>query len=244
MGSSRVSILNTRRLALVLAAVVAGGIVLVVVLAIRGDDDGDDDVAGPETTTTAAVPLTEEAQELVDLLAEARDLDLHLVYEPTASGTNGASIVIDVWWKGDRAAQKLTAEADGQVEEALALVLPDGNVICQRPPGEEWACQPSVSVATEAGDPAGIIESLTSGLNGKEVTVEDTTVGEYDVRCFTIEGAGGGAVCVTDEGIPVRFSLGTSEMELSLLEREVDDDVFEPPAAVEAPGGPITSTGA
>jgi hypothetical protein len=216
-----------------------GGIAVAVIVAVRGGDD-DDDVAGPDTTTTTEAPLSDEAQELVDLLAESRELDLHLVFEPTEPGAGGATLVVDVWWKGDRAAQRLTASAGGQTEQAIAYVLPGGNVICQRPPGDEWACQPSVSVATEAGEAAGIIDALASDLGGKEVTVEEARVGEHEARCFTIEGATGGAVCVTDEGIPVRFTLGTSQMELVSLERSVDDDVFEPPAEVVEPS--TTST--
>lgn len=212
---------------------------LAVVLTAGDDDDGD--VAGPERSTTTTAPLSDEAQELVDLLAAARDLDLHLVFEPTEPGTDGAAIVIDVWWKGDLAAQKLSLEANGQTEEALALVLPDGNALCQRPPGQEWACQPSLSVATEEGNPAGIIEALASDLGGKTVTIEEAQVGDYEARCFTIEGASGGAVCVTDEGIPVRFTLGSSEMELISVERSVDDGVFEPPAEVVAPSASTTT---
>ena len=225
-----------------MAVLVAGAVVLAVVLAVTGEDGDGDDVAGPDTSTTTVEPLSDEAQELIDLLAGARDLDLHLAFEPTETPSGGASVLIDVWWKGELAAQKLTVEAAGQREEAVALVLPDGNVICQRPPEGEWTCQPSVSVATQAGNPAGIIESLTSDLGGKDVTVEEATVGVYDARCFTIAGASGGAVCVTDEGIPVRFTLGESQMELTAVEREVDDAVFEPPAEVEAPAATTSTT--
>ncbi len=218
---------------------VAGGIVLAVVLAVRGDDS-DDGVAGPDTTTTTEAPLSDEAQELVDLLAESRELDLHLVFEPTEPGSGGATLVVDVWWKGERAAQQITVTAGGQTERAIAYVLPDGNVLCQRPPDEAWACQESVSVATEAGEPAGIIDALASDLGGKDVSVEEAQVGEHEARCFTIEGETGGAVCVTDEGIPVRFTLGDSQMVLASVERSVGDEVFEPPAEVSEP--PTTST--
>lgn len=234
---------NKRVIALGLALVFAGVVIGAVLVAVLGGD-GDDGVAGPGTTTSTTEPLNEAAQELVDRLADARDRDVHIVFEGGLKEPEGARITVEVWWKGDLARQTLVAEAPGQGrQETTGFVLKDRNVLCQRNQEVDWTCQRAASAATAEGRDAGIIEALVSSLNGKEVTAAKADVAGTAADCYTLDQAKGDLLCLNKDGVPVKFTFSGTELVASKVETKVADDAFEPPAKVqEAPVQSTTST--
>lgn len=223
--------MRKRLAALVLAAVLGLTVVVAVVLAVTGGGGDGDKVAGPATTTTTTAPLTDTAQELVDRLAAARERTLHLMYEGNLGTVpDGGKVSIEIWWKGDRARQSIVAESPQQRQEQTSFILPSGNVACLKPKDGAWSCQRMASVATAAGQPAGIIESLVSSLHGKEVTQSKEQVGETKADCYTLDKAAGDTLCLREDGVPVKFSFSGSELSVRNVATSVDEEVFTPPA--------------
>jgi hypothetical protein len=236
--------LTKRAIAIALILLFAGGVIGAVAVAVFGGDDGDDAVAGPSTTTSSTQPLNEVAEQLVDRLAEARDRDVHIVFDGTLKEPAGAKLRVEVWWKGDLARQTLVAEAPGQGrQETTGFVLEDRNVLCQRNQDIDWVCQRAASTAAAEGRDAGIIESLVSSLNGKEVTAAKADVAGSEADCYTLDQAKGDVLCLREDGVPVKFTFSGTELVASKVETEVADDAFEPPAKVQEAPAPSTTAG-
>lgn len=227
-------------MAVVLAALVVGGAGGALLFAVFGGDDGGGEVAGPDTTTTTTAPLNAVARELVDRLADARRRDLHLVYSGALPAGEEGRLTVEVWWKGERARQSLVAETPGQGRsESTAFVLDGGNVFCRRTDAVPWSCQKGGSTATAAG--AGIIDALVSSLEGKAVTSAAARVGEDEAECYTLDPGTGDVLCLREDDVPVKFTFSGAELTLATAETRVDDDVFRPPAEVQA-GVPSPTT--
>ncbi len=213
------------------------------VLIALGEDDDDGERVGPETTTTTTAPVSDTGQELLDRLAAGRDLALHLRFEPADPAADEGALTVELWRDGDRVRQDVVLTGPGVRTELSAFELPSGNVLCQRASESEWQCERTVSVATEAGDPAGLIEAAAADLEGADVVATDEVIDGEDVRCYAIEGASGDStLCVTEEGIPMRLAVEGSELTATLVERSVDGDVFEVPAEVQEPAETTTTT--
>lgn len=234
--------MNKRTVALALIAVFAVTAIGALVLAITGGDDGDV-VAGPEATTTTAA-LNDEAQELVDRLVAARKRRLHLTYTGgLAAAPETGKLTVEIWWDGELTRQDVTTEAPAGKQEQSSFALPSGNVACIKGGDGVWACQRSAAVATAAGKPASIIDSLVAQLNGKPVTVAKAKVGETDADCYTLDPTTDDVVCLRDDGVPVKFTLSSSELVATGVATDVDDDDFKPPAEpTELPATPTTPT--
>lgn len=236
--------MNRRTIAVGLVAVFAATTVGAVVLAVTGGG-GSDEGSGPKATTTATAALNASAQELVDRLAAARKRPLHLVYagDLVAARPEAGKLAIEIWWKGDLARQDIRADAPQLTQEQSAFVLPTGNVTCLKDDKGAWSCQRSVSVATAAGKPAGIIESLVAQLNGKQVTSAKAKVGDTDADCYTLDEASQDVVCLRSDGVPVKFTLSGSQLVATSVATDVKDDDFKPPAEpTELPATPATPT--
>ena len=221
----------------------AGGAVGAVLFAVLGDGDDGDAVANPRTTTSSTPPLNETAEELVDRLAEARERDLHVVFDGTLPEPAGATLRVEVWWKGELARQTLIAEAPQQGrQETTGFVLDDRNVVCQRTQDVDWVCQRAAATATSSGRDAGIIEALVSQLNGREVSSRKDTVAGAAAECYTLDQGKGDVLCLNDEDVPVKFTFSGTELVASKVETSVDDDVFEPPAKVQEVPAPSSTS--
>jgi hypothetical protein len=230
--------LSQRRIALILAALIIIGVVGAAVLAVTSRDD-DGAVAGPDTTTSTTLPLSDTAEELLEKVESAQSLEYHVRLEQVGETAEG-SVQLEVWRRGSLIAQSLvattTAEDQEVTQEARSFQLPDGNVYCARSSSADWTCYEASSTATEAGEPAGLVEAAAGDLGGKEVTSEATEIGGHDAVCYTIVGDDGTSeICVTDEGIPVALSAQGARVEVTTLERSVDDEAFEPPAEITTP---------
>lgn len=202
---------------------------------LGSDDDGS--AAPAESTTTTAEPLSDEAQELLARLERGREDALHVRLEAAAEGdgTEG-SLAVEIWRDGDLVRQDVLLSAPGVRTELSVFQLPDGNVLCQRAAEAEWVCERSASLATESGDPAGIVEAAAANLNGAQVTVTDDEIAGTAVRCYEITGSGeASTMCVTEDGVPMRLAVQGQELTATDVEREVDPAVFEPPAEVTDP---------
>lgn len=233
--------MNKRIVAVVVAVLVVGGLGGALLVAVFGGDDGGE-VAGPDTTTTTTKPLNRVARELVERLAEARERDVHLVYSGALPAGQEGTLTVEVWWKGERARQSLVVEAPGQGRnESVAFVLDGGNVFCRRTDTIPWECQKGASTATATGAGAGIIDSLVSSLEGKEVTSAAARVGDEEAECYTLDPATGDVLCLRQDDIPVKFTFSGADLVLARAETKVDDSVFEPPAKVQ-PGVPASTT--
>ena len=231
--------MTKRVVALALVVLLAGGLVGAVVISVAGT--GDDDGGTPSAATTT-LPLNDTAKGLVDRLASARRRPLHAVFSGTLAGAAGATLTVELWWKGDQSRQTLVAEAPDQGrQETSGFVLKDGNVVCQRGQGQDWLCQHAGTTATPSGRTAGIIDAVVAQLGGKEVTVAKARVGDEEVDCYSIDPATSDVVCLRADDVPVRFTFSGADVQASRVDTDVDDDVFEPPAKVrEAPTSSIT----
>ena len=216
--------------------------------AIGGDDD---EPAGPTTTTTTTEPVSETGQELLDLLAKGRDLDLHVKYEgaPVAPDTTtptdataAGTLTMELWRSDGKVRQDLVLAGPNVRTEFSGFQLPSGNAACQRATEADWVCNAARSTATENGDPVGIIEAAAADLSGAEVTVTDATILDTAVKCFAIEGGGASqegdpgasTLCVSDEGIPMRIAVSGQELSATVVERTVDPKAFDLPAEISA----------
>lgn len=222
--------------------VLLGALVVGLVAALGGDDDGDQE-RGPRPTTTTLAPIGKEGQELLARLERGRAQPLHLRFEPEGVDPTSPDgrLVVEIWRDGDRVRQDVVLEGEGFRQDLVAFELPDGTFACQGT-GEEWVCHATRSVASEAGDPGGIVEAAAADLAGAEVTTTDETVAGREARCYAITRADGdgSTLCVTSDGIPVRMGVQGQQLTATVVEREVDGDVFTLPAEVTEPTVPST----
>jgi hypothetical protein len=222
------------RLAAVLVALLVGGVVVGLIAILAGGGDDDDPSAGGSSTTNTTEPLGEHAQDLLGRLERGRAGQVHLRLVSAEAAIEGRTIVVEMWRDGDLVRQDVLIEAPGSRNEVSAFQLPTGNVICQRAAeGDEWACQRSVSTATENGDPVGLIEAAAANLQGADVSATDEEIDGTSVRCYAIDRPeGASSLCLTDDGVPLRLVAQGQELTATSVEREVDADVFTPPAEV------------
>ena len=232
--------MNKRVVALGLVAIFAVGAVTAVVLAVTGGDGDGDAVAGPSTTTTTLAELTDTAQELVDRLADARAKALHLVFTgDLAAIPETGKVTVEIWWDGDKARQNILTETAQERREQASLVLPGGSVFCEKPEDSDWECRRMASTSTDGGS-AGIIGSLVAGLSGKTVTSAKAQVAGEEADCYTLDQQTGDVVCLRRDDVPVKFTLGGSELVVKSADTDVAGSVFEPPAEPDDATSPTT----
>lgn len=218
-----------------IGAVGAAVVVAVVAFLVFGGDD--DDASDSATPTSTPVPadlgptLDAEGTELDDLLAAAQELEYHATYR-TVGGDQ--DVTLDLWRKGGVVRQDSRIETDAGTADTSSFLLDDGrSVTCTRRDDDPWTCSEALSETS----PDGIFGSVLDQLGGQDVEVVEETIDGRDARCFRFGATdGAGEMCVTEEGIPARALVGETGLELESLERDVDDDVFEPPAEVTSAG--------
>ncbi|MGH9274749.1 MAG: hypothetical protein ACRDZU_08895 [Acidimicrobiales bacterium] len=221
------------RLAVVLVALLVGGAIVGAIAILSGDDD-DDASSADATSTTTTVPLSKDAEDLLSRLERGRSAQVHVRLASGAGALGGGTVTVDIWRDGDLVRQDVLLEGPEGRTEVSAFQLADGNVICQRAEADgPWTCQRSVSVATENGDPAGLIEAAAANLQGADVTATDEEIVGTAVRCYAIVRPDGeSSLCVTEDGVPMRLGTQGQVLTATAVEREVSADVFTPPADV------------
>ncbi len=208
------------------------GAVLGVVLALSGDDD---EGGGPPPTTTTTAPVSEAGQELLERLDRARGEDLHVVLssDPAVVEASGQSLTVELWrTAGGQVRQDLVLTA-GQVRtETRSIQGDDGDHFCQRASEQDWVCQEIRSVATEEDRPGGIVEAAAADLQGADVTTTDVEILGRPARCYEIAGATGNqsTLCIGEDGTPLRVAVEGQELTATVVDDDVDGDVFDLPA--------------
>ncbi len=233
MGRSRDDTGVSRRLALVLVALLVGaGVISVIAMVVGGDDDD----ASPRTassSTTTTHELGTDAEELLARLATGRQAAVHVRLASAEDALAGGTVTVEIWRDGDRVRQDVRLDSATALTEVSAFQLEDGNVICQREGEGPWACQRAASVATENGDPVGLIEAAAANLQGADVTGSDDEIAGTPVRCYSIERPDGSSeLCLTEDGVPMRLATEGQVLTATSVEREVAGDVFTPPAEI------------
>lgn len=209
------------------------GIALALLFVFRPDGRQD---AGP--LPTGEISASAEAQELASLIRKSDKLTYHATYDAVGPVVpEGGTFALEVWRKENLSRVDQTIETDEEVVRTSFFQLANRGITCVRRDEAPWQCTLVAQPAddeTASSDP--LLGSVIRELANKEVTVEDEEVGGRRVRCFTIRDAGQAAEqCITSEGVPVRLASGQARMELAELdEGDVDDDIFEPPAAPAA----------
>jgi hypothetical protein len=185
----------------------------------------DDDTAA--TTTTAPVTLTGTALELYELLAAKDKATYHARYD--GSSPDVSALSLETWQQPPNVRQDSDLTVGGQQAQTRSFVLDATQVRCVRLSADSpWTCQPG---GTADPDP---LASIRDRLDEVDVKARDTTISGRTVRCFefTVDGASNELCLTPDQGIPVLVRASGSELNLTLLDSEVADADFVPPAEV------------
>lgn len=239
---------STRRLLLVGAlAAVAGAVVAIVALtAFRSDSDEqvrasgaaamakeDEPAPPPETrgSTAPAPQVTGAGAELTELLDKGKTQTFHARYVTVKDSPLGSKgqVTLEVWNKPPQSRNETHLATGGERIAASDFRTNDGAFRCSSRGGAPWQCQ---SIPSDSPS-ALMLDVIKSKLPGRQVTSRDEQVAGRPGRCFTIAATGGGRdddVCVGSDGIPLKLGSGDGIFELAVLEFEVADDVFTPPA--------------
>jgi hypothetical protein len=179
------------------------------------------------TTTTAAVTLSGTARELYDLLATKDASTYHARYDGTSPEVS--SVSLETWQQPPNIRQDSDLTVEGQQAETSSFVLGAQQVRCVRLAGAAWTCQPGGTADT---DP---LAAIRDRLDEIDVSARDTTLGGRTVRCFqfTVDGTANELCLTPDRGIPVLVRAAGSELNLTLLDDDVAEDDFVPPAEVQ-----------
>lgn len=220
-------------IAAVIALVAAGSGALGLVLSNDDDELADDQSdASESTTTTERINLDElrgSARDLAELLAEGRSTTYHARYAGSATGENEGTIAIESWAKDGQFRQDVAFEVGDIAVQRSTFVLDDRGVSCQRSGDEPWACSDLPKSEVQGADP--LTGSALAQLRGAAVGEAAGEVEGRPARCFTVSfDAQSTEMCVSAEGVPLQIRTASSRLVIELLEHDVDDAVFEPPA--------------
>jgi hypothetical protein len=210
---------------------VIGGVVLLLVALVAwlafGGDDGDAERELSEVPDgVGAAPV--EGIELLDLLEQGSALTFHAVYGAQVSDDEvTGELVLELYRDQGWVRQDSTVTAEGQSARTRAILDPDGLVISCIEQEGEWIC-----AEAEGSQGDDLFGSLAAQLEGADVETSTEVILDLDATCYTLEDeTGRSELCVSNEGIPVRITAadGTT-LTLTSLSRDVDGDVFTPPA--------------
>lgn len=206
---------------------VVGGVAGALVLGSRGRGQP---AAAPPTTRAGApsAELDAGGEELVSLLAQARDRTYHARYEGRGPEGEARSLTIELWRKGGLVRQDAETVDQGGRSRSATLQIPAGVFTCRRSGDGPWRCD-RAPAGQQPADP--LLGRLAGDLDGRDVTARDAEVGGRSVRCFVAAGGGDDTeICATRDGVLVRVASAGARLELVELTEAVDDAVFVPPA--------------
>ena len=212
---------TTQALVALVVTLLVGAIVGTAALTAKDD-------TATTTTTAAPVTLTGTARELYDLLATKDEATYHARYD--GSSPDVTALSLETWQMPPNVRQDSDLTVGGQQAQTSSFVLGSTQVRCVRlTSSSAWTCQPGGTADT---DP---LASIRDRLDEVDVTARDTTLGGRTVRCFqfTVDGASNELCLTPDQGIPVLVRASGSELNLTLLDEDVAEDDFVPPAEVQ-----------
>lgn len=212
-----------------LVAVSSGAVALFVL-----DDDG----GSTSTTTTSTTSTTEAvdveelsgpARDLADLLDQGRSTTYHARYRGSSVGEAEGSLTLESWASDGRFRQDVRFEVAGQQVERSSFLLDDRGVVCNRSGDEAWACSDLPRAEVQGAEP--LTGSALAQLRDAQVGEAPGEVDGRPARCFTVSfDAQTTEMCVSPAGIPLQIRTAESRLVVEVLEDEVDEAVFEPPA--------------
>jgi len=199
---------------------------------------GGDDSAAPPAASAAPVTTTKPgaAGELEALLNAGRRLTFHVKY---TTERGGAAADLELWSDPPRARRDVNAVTTQGRARTAEIRLEDKVIRCIETQRVPWQCVPQP--AGEVADPGDLTLGAVNVLEGSTITVRDDTILDNPVRCFAVQPpadttARPAEVCLTREGIPLRIDGGDGPSVATLIERNVDDEAFEPPARLVGSG--------
>jgi hypothetical protein len=207
--------------------VVAVAVIVLVTILLSQDGDGpSQEAAGPNTS--ARPNLTGAAEELTRLLEAGTKLAFDGRYTVSSNGPAGA---LRLWSRPPMLRVDTESGSGAQLRRSAQFSLPSGAVACTRQGDGPWTCKSQPSLPIRSGL---VPEAFVTQLARSSVEARSGRVGDRDARCFALSGNAGQAdVCVTPEGIPLRFQVLSTRVELVQLDRSPPPpDVFQPPAPV------------
>lgn len=171
--------------------------------------------------------LSDDAEELLELLDKRDESTYHAKYEATAPGVQ--SLELETWQSPPNVRQDSEIRSGTQVVRARVLASSDGRVRCSQLNNTGWKCRPA-----SPGDADDPLASFRQRVSQGTVTAADKAIDGRRVRCFKLAMADGTSeLCaVPTTGVPVRVDGGATEMRLVSLDGAVDQELFEPPAPV------------
>ncbi len=123
------------------------------------------------------------------------------------------------------------AGSGAQARRSSQFSLPSGAVACTRQGDGPWTCRSQPNLPIRSGL---VPEAFVTQLARSSVEARNGRVGDRDARCFALTGNAGPAdVCLTPEGIPLRFQALSTTVEVVQLDRSLPPpEIFQPPAPV------------
>ena len=175
--------------------------------------------------------LSDDAEELLELLDKRDEATYHAKYEASAPGTEG--LVLETWQSPPNVRQDSEIRSGTQVVRARVLASSERRIRCSQLNNAGWQCR--LATAAEADDDP--LASFRQRLGQGTVVASDASIGGRTVRCFELATPEGTSkLCaVPRTGVPVSVEGGDTELRLVTLDDAVDSALFEPPAPVADP---------
>jgi hypothetical protein len=233
--------MDRRRLVgIVVLIVLVGGVIVALISALGGDDD---ESSAPTTTTTTTLPPGPEARGLSGLLDKSRERTYHVRFKGASGDPQAASTALELWRDGSSVRQDVIYGSGADETRVASFVVGSRSVSCSKTPGKDWLCQEFSQLQSDQGTPVGLVEAAAADLGGAEVVEKAETIAGQAGRCFAITRAAGdkSEVCLTEEGIPLRVSVGGTVFDAESIEESVDGDTFTPPAKITQATSPPTT---
>jgi hypothetical protein len=167
---------------------------------------------------------------LATLLAGARDHTFHAKYAVRGSAEMlGGTLELEWWNTAGSSRIDTTRTTSDSVEHTASFVLEGKGYGCEQIDSGPWSCHP-IEVPGD-GDPNGMISTLTAQLSGRTVSEHRAKVDGISARCFRIGGPGEPLdVCTDADGVLLRNATSEVAYEITDLDDEVPDSIFELPA--------------
>ncbi len=205
------------------------GLIVLACLAFSACSGDADDGA---TSSPSARPLTEDGRALTSLVEEAQVLTYHATYRVVGEQPQEGSVSIEVWRKGDKVRLDQELRSEERSVRTSGFRREGQTIGCTREGEDPWRCtsvdQPRPSPGDASADP--LIGGLVGELSTTDLAVSTEEIDGRQARCYKAADESREVCVTTDEGIAVRLATPQSRLELTELERDVDDSIFEPPA--------------
>ena len=201
-------------------------IVLATIVLSRGGDGPDRQEAGP--VSTPRPNLTGSAEELTRLLEAGTKVAFDGRYTVSTNGPAGS---LRLWSRPPMLRVDTESGSGAQARRSSQFSLPSGAVACTRQGDGPWTCKSQPNLPLRSGL---VPEAFVTQLSRSSVEARNARVGDRDARCFALSGNAGAAdVCLTPEGIPLRFQALSTRVEVVQLDRSPPPpEIFQPPAPV------------